>query len=429
MQVLDDLLTNPQEAEITKYCLYFVLIGAVAFIGNFAQLWMLGISGERLTRKVRKASFEAILKQDIEFFDAKENSLGALTTRLATEASAMKGLTGDTLGTLSFAISTIVTGVLVAYLSCWRVALVVTAVFPLMGIAGALQMKMMSGFDADSHKKYAQAGSVASEAVDNIDTVTAIGVQDYFIKRYNDEVEIPLRNGRKSGFFAGLALGVSEFLSQALWAVSFWIGAIFVENRNCDFPGLMKAITGLLFGGMMLGNAASTAPDIAKSKVSATQVFRLLDRQSKIDPSTGEGEKQKIDGNTEAHDVRFEYPTRPDVRVLKGFSFKVKKGETLALVGGSGCGKSTVVSLLERYYDPRSGEIKMDDTEVKKYEVKWLRRHMGLVSQEPDLFNRSVRDNICYGLDHEDGTPVTDEMVISAAKAANAHDFISELDE
>lgn len=428
INVMVDEARNTNE-EIRKWCFYFVAIGGGAFVGHFVQLACLGISGEVLTRKLRRLCFRQILKQEMGFFDEKKNSLGALTTRLATEATMVKGVTGDTLGTLTFAFSTVITGFIIAYVACWRIALVVTAVFPLMAISGALQVKLMTGFDADSEKKYADAGAVASEAVDNFDTVTAIGVQDTFMAKYDDALEVPIKNGRKSALVAGIMFGISEFLSQALWAVSFWVGSIFVRSGDCNFVELMKAVTGLLFAGMMLGNVSSQAPDVSKSKISATKIFRLLDRESLIDPVSKGGKQSAISGHIVTENVRFEYPTRPDVPVLRGVSVEVSQGQTLALVGASGCGKSTTIALLERFYDPQSGTIRIDDTEIQVYDLNHMRLHLGLVSQEPDLFNRSIRDNIAYGLDHSDGTPVTDEMIIEAAKAANAHSFISDLND
>lgn len=428
-EAINEMTLLNRVEEIRKWSLFFLAIGGGSFFGTLAQFAMLGISGERLTRKLRRRAFRCLLRQEMAFFDEKDNSLGALSTRLATEASSVKGVTGDNLGVISFALGSIITGFIVAYVACWRVALVVTGVFPLMGVSGALQVKLMTGFDADSEKRFADAGAVASEAVDNFDAVTSVGVQDVFISKYNAELEVPIRNGRRSALIAGIAFGISEFLAQALWAVTFWIGSIFVRSRHCDFVDLMKAITGLLFAGMMLGNVSAQMPDVAKSKIAATKIFRLLDRESNIDPEDSSGSEKEIDGRVEAKKVTFEYPTRPHVPVLRGLSFKVSPGQTLALVGQSGCGKSTTVALLERFYDVATGEIFVDDTEMRDYKLSCLRQQLGLVSQEPDLFNRSIRDNISYGLDHSDGTPVTDDMIVNAAKAANAHSFISELSE
>lgn len=413
---------------IQKYALLYLAVGGAAFVGNFLQQSMMTLSGERLTKKLRVASFQAILSQEIGFFDEKENAQGSLVTRLATEATAVQGITGGTLGGLGFALGAILTGFIISYVSCWKVALVVTAMFPLMAFSGALQVKMMSGFDADADKKYQNAGAVASEAVDNYETVTATGVQDVFTKKYNAELDIPLRNGEKTALIAGVAFGVSEFLSFALWAVAFWLGSIFL-GEGCETARYYKAITGLLFAGMMLGQMSTTMPDISKSQVAATKIFKLLDRETKINPSLDIGDRSAIVGNVALENVEFEYPTRPDVPVLRKLSVSVSHGKTLALVGASGCGKSTVIGLLERFYDPRSGRIVLDKINLNEMNVGWARSHMSLVSQEPDLFNRSVRDNIAYGLDHNEGTVVTDEMIIEAARQANAHSFISDLNE
>lgn len=422
-------MISTAEREISTYSLAYLGVGAGAFVGNFLHQALMTLSGERLTKKLRMASFETILRQEIAFFDETENALGSLTTRLATEATAVQGLSGGTLGGIGFGLGAILTGFLVAYISCWKVAAVVTAIFPLMAFAGALQMKMMAGFDADADKKYQSAGAVASEAVDNFESVTAIGVQDIFTEKYNKELMIPLQKGRKSALVAGFAFGVSEFMSFALWAVSFWVGGLFVEDGSCDLADFFKAITGLLFAGMMLGQMSSIMPDLSKSQVAATKIFRLLDRKTKIDPADESGAQSAIEGEVDLKDLEFVYPTRPDVPVLRKLSVSVGKGKTLALVGASGCGKSTVVALLERFYDPYNGNISIDGVELKELNVKWARRHMSLVSQEPDLFNRSIRDNIAYGLGHEEGTVVTDDKIIEAAKSANAHHFISELTE
>lgn len=428
-EAIFEMTQNNRSEVIRKWALSFLAIGGGAFVGNFLQLGVLGISGERLSRRLRGRCFRTILKQNMGFFDERNNSLGALATRLATEAPLVKGITGDTLGALAFAVSSILTGIIVAYTGCWRVALVVTAIFPFIAISGALQLKMMTGFDADSEQRFAEAGAIASEAVDNFDTVTSVGVQDVFIAKYNKELETPIKNGKKTALVAGVAFGMSEFLAQALWAISFWVGSIFVRSGDCNFLELMKAITGLLFAGMMLGNVSATMPDIAKAKIAATNVFRLLDRESTIDPTDETGETPVISGHVEAKSVTFEYPTRPNVSVLRGVSLTVSPGQTLALVGASGCGKSTIVALLERFYDSCSGEIVIDNTEIRDFRVSSFRQQLGLVSQEPDLFNRSIRDNISYGLDQSDGTPVTDEIIFNAAKAANAHSFISELND
>ena len=129
-------------------------------------------------------------------------------------------------------------------------------------------------------------------------------------------------------------------------------------------------------------------------------------------------------GEITTQDLIFNYPSRPDVRVLQGIDIAVKSGETLALVGPSGCGKSTVVSLLERFYNPISGCLSLDDTNIADLNISWFRRQIGIVSQEPVLFDRSIADNIRYGANYRE---VTSEEVVAAAKAANIHNFVDSL--
>lgn len=422
------LLNDPsKKGEIRFWSLMFIVVGLGALVGNLLQMGALGIAGERLTRKLRSQSFHHLLKQEMGFFDRKENSVGALSVRLATEASLVQGITGGTLGMMALTISTIGVGIGVAFSACWRLALVVLATLPFMALGGYFQMKMMTGFDSGSRKEYEGSGAIASEAVDNIRTVTGLGAQDYFVDRYEDKLIQPLRNGRKGAIVSGVAFGFTEAFTFGLWAICFWVGAKFIEAGYCDFIGIMKAVTGLLFAGITLGNISALAPDASAAKVAATKIFRLLDRQTEIDPTDPSGTTaDSVRGDVELKDVKFEYPTRPDVAVLRGLSLSATSGKTVALVGQSGCGKSTVVSLLERFYDVRSGSIAVDGHELSKMNLQNARSHLAIVQQEPDLFNRTIRENISYGLAHIDGSPITDSQIIEAAKAANAHDFIME---
>ncbi|XP_051708698.2 ATP-dependent translocase ABCB1 isoform X2 [Oryctolagus cuniculus] len=176
---------------------------------------------------------------------------------------------------------------------------------------------------------------------------------------------------------------------------------------------------------MAVGQVSSFAPDYAKAKISASHIIMILEKLPKIDSYSTEGLKPgTLEGNMTFKDVVFNYPTRPDIPVLQGLNLQVKKGQTLALVGPSGCGKSTVVQLIERFYDPLAGTVLLDGKEVNQLNVQWLRAHLGIVSQEPILFDCSIAENIAYG---DNSRVVSQDEIIKAAKEANIHAFIDSL--
>ncbi|XP_048807065.1 ATP-dependent translocase ABCB1 isoform X4 [Lagopus muta] len=202
---------------------------------------------------------------------------------------------------------------------------------------------------------------------------------------------------------------------------------ISLEENKTKFLELNGVFSAVVFGAMALGQTSSFAPDYAKAKISAAHLFVLFDRVPSIDSYCEDGERPvTFGGNTRIKDVKFNYPNRPEVKILQGLNLKVEKGQTLALVGSSGCGKSTVVQLLERFYDPLSGEIEFDDKYAKTLNIQWLRSHIGIVSQEPILFDFTIAENIAYG---DNTREVSHEEIISAAKAANIHSFIDSLPE
>jgi len=173
---------------------------------------------------------------------------------------------------------------------------------------------------------------------------------------------------------------------------------------------------------LAMGQASALSGSIPKGKVAASGIFRLIDSDSEVDSSSTDGKKlTDVKGEIEFRDVKFHYPTRPDVTVFEHFNLKVNAGKVLAIVGPSGAGKSSVVSLLERFYVTDAGNISLDGTDVKDLNIKFLRTQLGLVSQEPVLFSGTIEDNIAYG---KEGA--THEEIVAAAKAANAHNFVSE---
>lgn len=285
-------------------------------------------------------------------------------------------------------------------------------------------MKFINGFGADTKKLYEDASQVASDAVGSIRTVAAFCAEEKVMKLYEKKCEKPRKTGIQQGLVSGAAFGVSMFLIYIVYATSFYVGARFVEAGRTTFSKVFQVFMGLSMAAMSVSQSGSFVPDSGKAKIAAASVFALLDQKSKIDYTEESGTTlQNVKGDIEFIHVNFKYPSRPDIQIFKDLCLTIHSGQTVALVGESGSGKSTVVSLLQRFYDVDSGEITLDGVEIRKLKVRWLRQQMGLVSQEPVLFNDTIRANIAYG---KEGN-ATEAEIMAATELANAHKFISSL--
>ena len=182
--------------------------------------------------------------------------------------------------------------------------------------------------------------------------------------------------------------------------------------------------TAIVIGSSGLGRIFSTVPDLKNARDAGVNILRLMKRQPLIDIESKEGlPADNLQGSISFQNVVFKYPTRPDITVLNGLDLQVKPGQFVALVGESGCGKSTTVGLLSRFYDVTGGKLFIDNQPISAYNLKSFRQKVGLVSQEPNLFDMSIRENIAFGCDF---VP-TDDDIIAAAKEANIHDFVQSL--
>ncbi len=207
------------------------------------------------------------------------------------------------------------------------------------------------------------------------------------------------------------------------YALGLWYGSLLVKQGHATFGNVVRVFFVVIVSAFAVAETLALAPDLVKGGQAVESVFRVLDRRTAIDADDPEKEKvESIKGNIELKNVVFAYPTRPEITIFKDLNLKVRSGKSLALVGASGSGKSSIISLVERFYDPISGHIYIDGKDIKSVNLKSLRHHIALVQQEPALFATTIYENIVYGREG-----ASEAEVYEAAKAANAHNYISAL--
>ncbi|RXN18488.1 multidrug resistance 1-like protein [Labeo rohita] len=409
------------------FSLLFLLIGAVAFVTYFFQGFMFGKSGELLTMRLRRKAFNAMMRQEIAWFDDNNNAVGVLTTKLATDASLVKGAAGSRLGLATNTICALCIAVIVAFIHSWQLTLLILACVPFLTGANFIQMRAMAGHTSKDQSALEMSGKISTETVENFKTVVSLTREEVFFRKFNDSLREPYKSSLCKAPIYGVTFALAQCIPYLVNAAIFRFGAWLIAHCYTEYENVFLVFSVIVFAAMNIGQSSSFAPDFAKAKAAAGRILLLLEKKPAIDIYDESGQRPaSFTGNIEFREVHFSYPTRQNVKVLQGLNVSVTQGQTLALVGSSGCGKSTTIQLLERFYDPASGQVFVDGNDSRNLNLAWLRTQMGLVSQEPILFDCSIAENIQYG---DNSRVVTQEEIEEAAKAANIHNFILDLPE
>ena len=415
--------TSKMKREVGVLSLVIVGLGFGCVITLVGQQGFCGWAGTKLTKRVRDRLFRSILKQEPGWFDFDDNSTGVLVSRLSIDCVTFRSVLGDRFSVLLTGLSSAAVGLGISFFLDWRLTLLAAALTPLTLGASYFSLIINVGPRLDN-SSYARASNIAAGAVSNIRTVTTFSAQQQLVHTFDQALSEPKKKSVKRSQVLGLALGFSQGAMYGAYTLTLWFGTYLVKEDKANFGDVFKIFLILVMSSFSVGQLAGLAPDTSMAATAVPAVFSIINRRPMI---SSDGEKgRKVERSkpvdVELKMVTFAYPSRPEVTVLREFCLKVKGGSMVALVGGSGSGKSTVVWLIQRFYDPNQGKVLMGGVDIKEMNVKWLRRQIALVGQEPALFAGSIRENIAFGDPNASWAEIEE-----AANEAYIHKFISSL--
>ncbi|MED6222158.1 ATP-binding cassette, sub-B (MDR TAP), member 4 [Stylosanthes scabra] len=358
--------SNKQVAhEVSKVSLKFLCLGIAVFLAGFLQVACWVITGERQAARIRGLYLKAILRQDVGFFD-KETNTGEVIGRMSGDTILVQEAMGEKVGQLIQYVSNFSGGLTIGFIKGWLLTLVLLSSLPPLVFAGSLMTFAFAKMASRGQAAYSEAATIVDRTIGSIRTVASFTGEEQAIALYNESLNKAYRSGVQEGVAAGLGLGSLRLIAFSTYALGVWFGGKMVLEKGYTGGEVMSVFFAVSIGSLTLGQASPCLTAIASGQAAAYKIFETINRQPDIDSYDTAGRiLDDISGDIELREVCFSYPTRPDELIFNGFSISISSGSTAALVGQSGSGKSTVISLIERFYDPQAGEDGATDEEIK----------------------------------------------------------------
>ncbi|KAL9110312.1 MAG: hypothetical protein Q9227_005043 [Pyrenula ochraceoflavens] len=410
------------------YALMFFVLALANLFGYFFLGTVTNIIGQSLTHRYRREMVERMVHFDQDFFDHPENSSGALTARLSSVPSALQELISVNLGLIVNVMVNIVSTSVLAIVTGWKLGLATmfAGIFLIVG-GGYVRIRLDQKLEALTEQQFASTASLATEVISSIRTINSLTLETSTLRQYSDILDAIVFKVTRSLVLTLIPYCISQSAEFLVMALGFWYGSRLVAAGEYSTTQFFVIFLAMVFGGQGAAQLFSYSTSITKAKSAANYILWLRNVKANISETEGNRDRgPPTDAvSVEIEKVRFRYRQRAAKEVLRGISMNIEPGAFAAFVGASGSGKSTIISLLERFYDPTSGSITLSEEDISLMSPALLRQHISLVQQEPPLYLGSVRDNIAMGLDYDP----SEEEVLNACRQANVFDLISSLPE
>jgi ATP-binding cassette, subfamily B (MDR/TAP), member 1 len=430
---------------------FFSLMFFVVAIGNwiiyFTIGWLTNLIAQWSTYDIRLRMFNDMLKQDLAFFDKPQNSTGALAAKLSTYPTNLQELLGFNLALLLIIVVNLISTSVLAIAVGWKLGLVVVfGALPLLVLSGYLKIRLEFKLNDDTSARFSQSASLAAEAIGEIRTVSAFTLEGHILNKYCQTLQEVQNQSVRALLWTMFWYAMTQSILFLTMALGFWYGGRLLSTGEYSTTQFYIVFISVIFSGEAAAEFASYTTSITKAQSAANYIFWLRSFTPKITEDiskrrTPEDNEKDPAASIQCKDVSFAYPLEPNTPVLHSITVSIRPGRTTAFVGASGSGKTTIMTLLERFYDPTSGIIAMDQTPITDFCPRQYRRGIGLVQQEPVLYGMTIKENIALGLDNGGGGGYTHDSLVSsklsdadittriesACRDANIFDFITSL--
>ncbi|KAJ4354206.1 uncharacterized protein N0V89_005940 [Didymosphaeria variabile] len=426
------VLTPAQyRSEVNKYTLYFLYLFVAKFCLFYVHSVLVSIAAIRTTKALRVDFVKATLRQNVAYFDSAE--AGSVTSQVTTSSNNVNNGISEKLTLTIQGLSTFVTAFIIAFAVQWKLTLITISIIPTIVVAVGICLSFMTKWENDMLNIYGQAGKLAEEVFSTMRTVHAFWLNPLLSRKFDKYLLDAQAIGMKNSPVYAILFSTEFFCIYSAYGLAFWRGIRMYIGGEIGQPGqVFTVVLAVIVAATAMSTIAPQIITLGKGAAAAAELFRVIDRVSEIDSLSEEGySPANCAGRVEIEGIHFAYPARPNVQVLNDFSLSVPANTTIALVGASGSGKSTIVGLMERWYDSSVGSILLDGTRIQDLNLRWLRTNIRLVQQEPVLFSGTVFENVACGLF---GTEMGDlpedqqrKLVEEACKSAYADEFVEQL--
>ncbi len=410
------VIEGKSKYQLNQVVLFLIGILVLQSLFSFGRIYFFSIVSERGMADIRRTLYGKIVSLPIPFFEQRR--VGELMSRITSDVQSLQDVLSFTLAELFRSLATVVVGIVIICFISWKLTIFMLATFPVAIIVAIFFGRFIRKLSKKAQDELANANVVVEETLQSVTIVKAFTNEYLEVNRYGDALSRVIAASLKAARFRG---GFVSFIIFALFGGIVgvvWYGATLVQTGEMPFSELMTFIFYTMFIGGSIGGLGDMYAQIQKTLGASERLLEILDEHSEVEIKS-EVTPIAVSGNISFKNVRFSYPTRPDVTVLKDISLNVEAGRKIALVGYSGAGKSTIVQLLMRYHTPQEGKISVDGQDIQSFDITAYRQNIAVVPQEVILFGGTIRENIAYGKPN-----ATNDEIREAARKANALDFI-----